>query len=79
MCKMEVHGYTEFGYIDATINGIRMIIPDTPEDKARWGITEWEEAGNTISAYSPSISHQITTAPSDLFGGPTIGDIFNGN
>ncbi|RWP05110.1 hypothetical protein [Mesorhizobium sp.] len=28
---------------------------------------------------TPQIDARITSAPDDLFGGPTLGDIFNGN
>lgn len=50
---MQIHGYTEHGFIDATINGSRMTIPDTQHDRDRWGITAWEAEGNTIPAYVP--------------------------
>lgn len=50
---MEVHGFNEYGSIDATIGGIRMTIPDSEHDRARWGIAAWEKKGNTIPPYVP--------------------------
>lgn len=50
---MEVHGYTETGAIDATIDGQRGIVPDDPTNRHRQMIAEWEAEGNTIPAYAP--------------------------
>lgn len=51
---MEIHGYTEFGSIDATIDGERITVPgDDPENRHRKMIADWEAAGNTIPAYAP--------------------------
>jgi hypothetical protein len=48
---MEVHGYTQTGAIDATIDGARLTIPDDMANRHRREIAEWEEAGNTIPPY----------------------------
>jgi hypothetical protein len=45
---MEIHGYTETGSLDATINGGRMTVPD---DRHRQMIAEWEAAGNKVPPY----------------------------
>ena len=50
---MDIHGYTEQGLIDATIEGIRMTVPDAPGNRHRQQIAEWEAAGNAIPAYTP--------------------------
>ncbi|MFP9138693.1 hypothetical protein ACLI1C_16055 [Devosia sp. XGJD_8] len=50
---MEVHGFTEQGFIDATIDDIRMTVPDDPANRHRQMIAEWEAEGNTIPAYVP--------------------------
>jgi hypothetical protein len=50
---MEVHGYTESGSIDATIDGIRMSVPDDVANRHRQMIAEWEAEGNTIPPYAP--------------------------
>lgn len=48
---MEVHGYTRLGSIEATIDGMRLTIPDNMGNRHRQMIGEWEEAGNTIPAF----------------------------
>lgn len=48
---MEVHGYTEDGCINATIDGIHIIVPNVPSNRHRKMISEWEAQGNTIPAY----------------------------
>lgn len=55
---MEIHGFTESGSIDVTIDGVRMMVPDDPANRHRQMIAEWEfdEDGNrvnTIPAYVP--------------------------
>lgn len=50
---MEIHGYTETGSIDATIDGIRMTVPDATSNRHRRMIAEWEADGNTIPPYDP--------------------------
>lgn len=50
---MDIHGYTASGSIDATIDGIRMIVPDDMSNRHRQMIAEWEAQGNTIPAYVP--------------------------
>lgn len=48
---MQVHGYTRTGSIDATIDGVRLTVPDRPGNRHRQMIAEWEAAGNTIPEY----------------------------
>lgn len=50
---MEIHGYTSTGFIDATIDGLRMMVPDDLANRHRQMIAEWEAKGNTIPAYVP--------------------------
>ena len=50
---MVVHGFTESGSIDATIEGARWSVPDDPANRHRQMIAEWEALGNTIPAYEP--------------------------
>lgn len=50
---MEVHGYTETGSIDITLDDVRMTVPDNTANRHRQMVAEWEEAGNTIPAYVP--------------------------
>lgn len=50
---MEIHGYTASGSIDATIDGVRMTVPDDTDNRHRRMIKEWEDEGNTIPAYQP--------------------------
>jgi hypothetical protein len=48
---MKVHSYTQTGSIEATIDGVRMAVPDDMSNRHRQMIAEWEEDGNTIPAY----------------------------
>ena len=50
---MEIHGYTATGMIDATIDGVRMTVPDDRGNRHRQMIAEWEAQGSTIPAYVP--------------------------
>lgn len=50
---MQIHGFTENGYIDATIDDERMTVPDDPANRHRQMIAQWEAQGNTIPAYVP--------------------------
>lgn len=50
---MIIHGYTRFGFIEATIDGLRVTVPDDMANRHRQMIADWEKAGNTIPAYSP--------------------------
>lgn len=52
---MDIHGFTQSGSIDATIDGIRMTVPDNMANRHRLMIAEWEAAGNTIPPYVPLI------------------------
>ncbi|MAM60871.1 hypothetical protein [Maritimibacter sp. UBA3975] len=53
---MEIHGYTQSGSIDATINGKRMSVPDAPGNRHRRMIAEWEAEGNTIPPFALSLN-----------------------
>ena len=50
---MEVHGFTDSGCIDVTIEGVRMTVPDDPANRHRQTIAEWESEGNSIPPYVP--------------------------
>jgi hypothetical protein len=50
---MEVHSFNASGSIDATIDGLRMTVPNDPANRHRQMIAEWEAEGNTIPAYVP--------------------------
>lgn len=50
---MEIHGYTQSGSIEATIDGVRFTVPDDMGNRHRQMIAEWEAAGNVIPAYEP--------------------------
>lgn len=50
---MEVHGYTEAGAVEITVDGVRMTVPDDPANRHRRMIAEWEAQGNTIQPYVP--------------------------
>lgn len=50
---MEIHGFTESGSIDATIEGVRWTVPNDPSNCYRQMIAEWEAQGNTIPPYVP--------------------------
>lgn len=52
---MEVHGYTQTGAIEVTIDGILMVVPDVPDNRHRQMIAEWEAEGNMIPPYVPPI------------------------
>jgi hypothetical protein len=51
--QVSVHGYTENGAIDATIDGQRMTVPDDMANRHRQMIAAWEADGNTILPYVP--------------------------
>lgn len=50
---MEIHRYTPTGEIDATIDGVRLTVPDDLGNRHRQMIAEWEMAGNSIPPYAP--------------------------
>ncbi|EKF58586.1 hypothetical protein QWE_18338 [Agrobacterium albertimagni AOL15] len=50
---MEVHSYNFAGLIEATIDGVRMTVPDNMGNRHRQMIAEWEADGNTIPAFEP--------------------------
>lgn len=49
---MEVHGYNEHGFINATIEGRLWAVPDDMANPFRQMIAEWEAQGNIIPAYA---------------------------
>lgn len=61
---MDVHGYTEDGSIDVTIDGVRMSVPDAPGNRHRRQIAEWEADGNTIPPWVPAPTDQPERQPS---------------
>lgn len=74
---MEVHGYTQTGYIEVTINGLAFSVPDDLDNRHRQMIAEWEAQGNTIPPYVPTPPDPLTlpiepapfwNAVFDLFG-----------
>lgn len=62
---MEIHGYTQTGSIEATIDGVRMTIPDDMANRHRQMIAEWEEAGNTIPPHVAPAPADPLTQPLD--------------
>lgn len=50
---MDIHGYTQSGAIEATIDGVRMTVPDDMGNRHRQMVAVWEAEGNTISPYVP--------------------------
>ena len=50
---MEIHGYTESGSIEVTIDDQTAFVPDDPTNRHRQMIAAWEAAGNTIPPYEP--------------------------
>lgn len=66
---MEIHGYTEAGAIDATIEGVRMTVPDDLLNRHRQKIAEWEAEGNIIPAYVPP---DVEPAPPHLNNGGLV-------
>lgn len=63
---MEVHGFTQSGSIEITIDGVRMTVPDDMANRHRQMVAEWEEAGNVIPPYTPpSPSSEDVTAERD--------------
>lgn len=51
---MEVHGYLPSGCIDITFDGLRLTVPDDPENRHRQIVAEWEAEGNVIPPTVPS-------------------------
>lgn len=60
---MKVHGYTQTGSIEATIDGVRMTVPDDMANRHRQMIAKWEDAGNVIPPY-------VAPAPADPLAEP---------
>lgn len=54
-------------------DGVEYAIPSEDSDVPPW--PEYLADGGTITPVDPT-NDQITTAPDDLFGGPTLGDIY---
>ena len=78
---MEVHGYTQTGSIEATIDGVVMIVPDDMANRHRQMIAEWEAQGNTIPSFQEAkpTNDKIRKVPNTLFGGPQMKELFNVN
>lgn len=57
-------------------DGVEYSIPSEDSDVPPW--PEYLAEGGTITPADPT-SDQITNAPDDLFGGPTLGDIYGSN
>lgn len=55
---MDIHGRTQSGAIDATIDGVRMEVPDEMANRHRQIIAAWEAAGNAI----PSLPHSVPSS-----------------
>lgn len=54
---MIVHGYTQYGLIEITINDERYFIPDDMGNRERQMVAEWERQGGVIPPYvSPTVS-----------------------
>lgn len=64
---MEVHGYTQSGSIDATIEGKRLSVPDDLGNRHRRMIAEWEGEGNTIPPFELSLGEAKAEARSGMF------------
>lgn len=61
------------GFDDATPPENAIEVPEPPDDARQiWNGSAWGPAAADIDA-------QIINAPADLFGGPTLGEIYNGN
>lgn len=60
-------------------DGLSYLIPSVESDVSPW--PEYLADGGQIAPVvgDPEISAQITNAPDDLFGGPTLGEIYDGN
>lgn len=60
---MIIHGYNSQGSIDATIDEVRVTVPDDMANSHRLMIAEWERAGNTIPPYVEPTPPYQTPAP----------------
>lgn len=60
-------------------DGLNYTIPSADSDIPPW--PEFLASGGTIAPADAdeTTSRQITDAPDDLFGGPTLGEIYHGN
>jgi hypothetical protein len=58
-------------------DGLSYTIPSADSDVPPW--PQYLADGGTIAPAGSSLAEQITSAPADLTGGPTLGEIFNGN
>ena len=64
---MEVHGYNAFGSIDATIDGLRLTVPDDMANRHRQMIAEWEALGNVIPPFVPQMPNPFPNLEPDQF------------
>lgn len=71
---MEVHGYTETGSIEATIEGVRLTVPDDMANRHRQMIAEWEAAGNTIPAFNSSPAPVAPVTLQQIAGARLVAD-----
>jgi hypothetical protein len=62
---MIVHGFNANGTIDATIEDIRMTIPDDIANRHRQMVAEWESGGNVIPPYVPPAAPDPLAVPLD--------------
>lgn len=71
-------GWTFDDYRLATI-----VVPDPPAGNYTTAVELIDDVPTVVYTAAPisagQIAAQITSAPDDLTGGPTLGDIFNGN
>jgi hypothetical protein len=71
-------GWTFEGYRLATI-----VVPDPPAGNYTSTLELIEGVPTVVYTAAPidnaQIAAQIVSAPDDLFGGPTLGEIYNGN
>jgi len=60
-------------------DGLAYTIPSVDTDVPPW--PQYLADGGTIAPINSdmAVSDQITNAPEDLFGGPTLGEIYDGN
>lgn len=60
-------------------DGLEYLIPSMESDVPPW--PEYLADGGEVAPAEgdPELSAQITDAPDDLFGGPTLGEIYDGH
>ena len=76
---MEVHGYTETGSIEVTVDGDLLIVPDDATNRHRQMLAEWEAAGNVIPPYVPPAPTEVdinSERSRRILAGKDIGGIY---